>query len=615
VRGREALDPVTGGVESLRQCLPGGWCSSNLHLSPHAAAFDLWGFSEDDVWAVGGHLRGAALHWEGARWRQVPVPTEEPLRAVWGIASDDVWAVGPKGVALRWDGSAWRSVALPTSEWLSGVSGTSSRDVWLVGPNVALHWDGSRFTEAPGWTPARSLTPFEGEWGLAHVWAISRTDVVAAGAFSCQRWDGRRWSVTACGVKEASDIWASGPDDIWVVGNHLSSSGFNSITHRAHWDGQKWTSETFWDYQPGYTEPFESVFGFAKDDVWMNGTWHYDGHTWSRVCRGTSQRRLWGLDAQRLFGSAAGELARFDGTGWTALAQTWKSPALFGPSLSGGAWAVLQDGVVLERDAERWKGQRPGADSARYARSFRTAFGSGPEDVWATNGAGLFHWDGAVWTHMPVSRYPGAGWSISPTDAFLAGADGGMREDLGKLWRWDGRTWNPVAIDLRGAELRSFWGSGPQDVWAVGTRLVGHSGYEGVAWHWDGTTWTEVHSQPGQQLQRVFGTGRGDVWAIDFRYGPTTAAYVLRWNGHTFERVAEFHGTYYETHLAGTGPDDLWLTTGMTDDFRTRLHHFDGRTWTEREPLPGRIHRLWATPGGSTFAAEESGVIYERRRQ
>jgi len=276
----------------------------------------------------------------------------------------------------------------------------------------------------------------------------------------------------------------------------------------------------------------------------------------------------------------------------------------------------MNTGAVLTHDGRRWTGKHPGPGSAQQAHFFTTAFGTGPDDVWGTNGAGVFHWDGATWTSVPLALDLNRGWSLSPTDAFVESG----YSNPGKLWRWDGRAWNPVAIDLRGARMRDFWGSGPDDVWAVGWRdLEDASGGEGVAWHWDGSTWTEVYRQPGQFLNRVFGTGRGDVWAIDFRPGDSTTAYAttayaLRWNGHTFERSGEFHDTHSLEHIAGTGPEDVWVAAGMTADFRTRMYHFDGRTWTEREPLPARIHRLWATPGGATFAAEGSAVLYESRR-
>jgi len=62
--------------------------------------------SANDVWAVGGYLRGATnktliLHWNGTSWVQVPSPslgTNDGLFGVDTTSPGNVWAVG--GYAL-----------------------------------------------------------------------------------------------------------------------------------------------------------------------------------------------------------------------------------------------------------------------------------------------------------------------------------------------------------------------------------------------------------------------------------------------------------------------------------------------------------------------------------
>jgi hypothetical protein len=124
-----------------------------------------------------------------------------------------------------------------------------------------------------------------------------------------------------------------------------------------------------------------------------------------------------------------------------------------------------------------------------------------------------------------------------------------------------------------------------------------------------------VYAEPGHYLKRVFGTSRSNVWALEFDNGDSTTAWALRWNGSTFVRTGEFQNTEYLEHLAGTGPDDMWVAAGTASaGLRTRMYHFNGQHWTEQEPLPGRIRAMGAIPGKVTFSTTEDGALYESRR-
>ncbi|MDY7232470.1 WD40/YVTN/BNR-like repeat-containing protein [Hyalangium rubrum] len=617
VRGGKALEPVGGGIQGLRQCQGNGWCANNSYMG--ARLEDLWGFSEDDVWAVGSMVRGVALHWNGTAWTQVALPSPSALRGVWGASPRDVWAVGAQGTVLRWNGTEWRRIPAPTSEHLTAVSGTSANDVWLVGLGVALHWDGVALRETPGWTPVQIDPNEESPPSRMSVWALSATDVVAAGGRVCQRWNGETWSTTECGLRRATDVWASGPDDIWVVGEYFQ--GFDSYSERAHWDGQQWTTESFSSFHNLDFERFRSLWGSARDDVWLNGTWHFDGRKWNRICRGTDLGALWGTSSGRLFGVKEGQgLTSFDGQGWTFQAGTHFLHPSFGRADSGSGWGIGSSGALIQYEGQRWS-RRPGPDGSSESHTFYAPFGTSPDDAWAiSNSRALFRWNGQQW----VASGPGSnigihmGWALSPTDAFVVG--GGSHR--WSMWRWNGQTWNPMDINLGQDELLELWGSGPDDVWAVGwrappggTSCAGCADSIGVIWHWDGQQWTRVYEQAGHYFKRVFGTSRSNVWVLDFRNGSPTTAWALRWNGSTFERTGEFNDTSYVEHLAGTGPGDMWVAAGMTPDFRTRLYHFDGQRWSEQDPLPGRIRDMGAIPGQVTFATTEDGILYERRFQ
>lgn len=66
--------------------------------------------------------------------------------------------------------------------------------------------------------------------------------------------------------------------------------------------------------------------------------------------------------------------------------------------------------------------------------------------------------------------------------------------------------WCPVAIPSSPVSLNGIWGSGPSDVWIVGS--------PDVTFHWDGASLTTGKIGTRQTLFGVWGSGPGDVWAF-----------------------------------------------------------------------------------------------------
>ena len=172
----------------------------------------VFGFSDDDVWAVGEH--GAVLFYDGVLWRYAVSATSGTLYGVWGTSDQEMWAVGQGGVVmhrgplawdleatglpdegdlykvwgadgvvyavgergniLRRDASGWTRMTSGTTETLRTVVGRAANDVWAVGGQqgpVALHFDGQSWTEMGPMFGA----PLVGVTLDASVWATSAT--------------------------------------------------------------------------------------------------------------------------------------------------------------------------------------------------------------------------------------------------------------------------------------------------------------------------------------------------------------------------------------------------------------------------------------------------------
>ncbi|WP_026412298.1 hypothetical protein [Actinomadura oligospora] len=137
-----------------------------------------------DAWMTGGTYdsrteveRGFVQHWDGKRWRNVPLPELGDSFSLKGIDArgpDDAWAVGtdltendtrPESlILLHWDGRVWKRVPAPaTGDWVNRVTRVrmvSGNDVWISGMvrrgipieevrrPLLLHWDGQAWTTA-----------------------------------------------------------------------------------------------------------------------------------------------------------------------------------------------------------------------------------------------------------------------------------------------------------------------------------------------------------------------------------------------------------------------------------------------------------------------------------
>jgi hypothetical protein len=90
----------------------------------------IWSSSPDNVWAVGED--GIALHFDGAAWQPVTLPTFNILNAIWGSGPDDIWAAGEDGAMIHYDGGSWSRAEMRSFERLTDVRGSSADDVWAL---------------------------------------------------------------------------------------------------------------------------------------------------------------------------------------------------------------------------------------------------------------------------------------------------------------------------------------------------------------------------------------------------------------------------------------------------------------------------------------------------
>jgi photosystem II stability/assembly factor-like uncharacterized protein len=109
-------------------------------------------------------------------------------------------------------------------------------------------------------------------------------------------------------------------------------------------------------------------------------------------------------------------------------------------------------------------------------------------------------WLGCGRTPIGVSEPKDAGQdgAASPKDASVP--------DVPGAWQW-------VAPPLSNNYLLGVWGTGGDDVWAVGARgTVLH--WNGTTYHWDGTTWSIVPVAAEGEFRDVWVGGTGEAWVV-----------------------------------------------------------------------------------------------------
>lgn len=295
----------------------GNTCDGQWHIAPavdvthQLGDFNSLGavaaVSANDVWAVGlfanfagnDYYKTLAEHYDGSRWRAVPMPKPaKPIAVLAGVsatASDDVWAVGYeqdlrsgyRTLIEHWDGKAW-SISLDGTQqgWLNSVVAIARDDVWAVGSTDYIgfglieHWDGKT------WTP----TYFSGSIFLRAVTAINSHDVWAVGQFShdgsgdytyATHFDGTGWShvptPSPLNKHNIDQNWlvsvtALTTDDVWAVGVVRDPDfGYLDRTLTEHWDGKKWSviSSPLLGHRVG--NDLWAAVALAPDNVWSVG--------------------------------------------------------------------------------------------------------------------------------------------------------------------------------------------------------------------------------------------------------------------------------------------------------------------------------------------------------
>lgn len=549
---------------------------------------------------------GSRFCWDNPRWGQ-------HINAVWGFSAQDLWAVGSSGLILRWNGATWRQPSVATTYDLKALWAAAPDDLWIAGDGGQIyHGDGVSWTKHfPGTT--KDLRALWGR-GPNEVWAAG-----AGGALLRYR-DGGWETIAGVGGADIHALWGSGGGDLWVGGD----------------DGlRRWDAAAGKLVNVPLSPPraITKLFGLAANDLWLGAAdgalLRGDGQTFVAMPAGESVgaiSALFALDATHAWAaSESGPPLRWDGASWqpqdapTAVRGEAVIRALWG-SAPSALWALGDLGVALRGDGLGWR-----ADAVFTGETLNAVAGTAPDDVWAVGyGGTLLHWNGARWraidshTQRPLSavhafnrcevwvagasgtllRVSGedsvqamdiggtedllALWGSSSSDVWAAGYDGALLHFTGGRWQRHDQT----KLDLKG-----IWGSGSNDVYFIGgdanQRLVlryrdgaftsqllpgsgalfgvgGNSGsdvwvsgHPASLYHSDGVRFwpVSVAVNPTTALVRIFGSDSDHRFVLG--RGPFEGVFLLQLSGETTVRIDLPQGALFGGYAFD--PDNIWL--------------------------------------------------------
>jgi len=199
---------------------------------------------------------------------------------------------------------------------------------------------------------------------------------------------------------------------------------------------------------------------------------------------------------------------------------------------------------------------------------FLDIWGIGTEFFAATSDDKMFHTTGLSWKPMagPFNGSVRGIWGSSVTDVFAVGGELGPQYGI---YHYDGVMWTLMtATPANPVDLYDVWGTGPNDVWAVGQGST--------VLHYDGATWTKQTTPitAGLDLRAVYAAGVNDVFVGGYYGGIGGALY--HYNGTW---VNQTPSGALVTQLYGRSGTDIYAI----DVGQNRLYHYNG-SWTQVTP-------------------------------
>jgi len=494
----------------------------------------------------------------------------------------------------------------------------------------------SAFGEQPGVEGTiHALVVFDDGRGAGPVLCVAG-EFTAAGGTTAQNiasWNGSTWSALGTGVDDVVNVLAvfdDGGGPALYAGGRFMEAGGVPASCVARWDGSSWSPLGLGLASlPGGSLPEAEVNALAVYDGDDGPSLYVGGYFWEAGH------------------SAAQHIARWNGTGWSAVGtgtnQQVEALAVYddgsGPLLVAGGSFTLAGGVAVERVAA-WDGASwsalGGGMSGRVSVLTVVAEGLGGGAPAGLYAGGTFdsadgnlvnsvaRWDGSIWTGLGT----GLSGAVQALAVFDDGSVGGPVVYAGgpftstadglpvsHVARWDGASWSGLAGGTAGDVLALAVfddGQGDGATLCVGGDFTTADGLcMSSIGAWTGSEWRSLGTGLSGEVRALvaFDDGDGPALIVGGEFlglgGAPPLNHIARWDGATWSSLGGMDGPVNALAVyddgQGAGPvlyaGGEFLTAGGVA--AKRIARWDGSTWSKLGAGLSDAHPLNDEPPGA----------------
>jgi hypothetical protein len=336
-------------------------------------------------------------------------------------------------------------------------------------------------------------------------------------------------------------VAALGPNDAWTVGVHLvGASAIVPLTE--HWNGTSWAVVENVVPPHTYVAELLGIDALSTNDVWAVGQFRRLAGPWRTLVEHWN-----GASWHRVLSPSPGHAENGSGLAGVSIVS---ATDIWAVGYVDPAGPIPNTTLMLHWNGRSWSTAK--TPNPEVNRLLLAVDMSGPTAGWSVGAtlqphtdrfkALVEHWNGRRWDQAPILS-PGAQTNVlrgvsvvGPGNVWAVGEKTGDSGEPHPLieHRFAGR-WRPIVVPGLGGigELDAISGSGPSDVWMVGTARR-----HAILVHWDGVRWSRFGG-PGATKNRLLGVtahSTSATFAVGTKLKYARLAVHERWNGRIWTR-------------------------------------------------------------------------------
>ncbi|MBF6613144.1 MAG: S-layer homology domain-containing protein [Chloroflexi bacterium] len=250
-------------------------------------------------------------------------------------------------------------------------------------------------------------------------------------------------------------------------------------------------------------------------------------------------------------------------------------------------WAVGDGGTLLHYNGTAWSPSSSISTTDTLVDVFMLSPTNGYIVGWNNNAGGdVFHYNGITWrlefnSTVTLNRVDATG----PNDVWVSG--------LARIYHWNGAQWTLSYTQSSGENIFAIQMVSTTEGWATGAL--------GLTLHYLNGTWSAYTPRPvSNTLYDLFFRLPDDGWSIGF----TSTTYIVRYDGAQWTRA--YTSTYPLDRIFILSPTDGWATGSVP----STITHYDGTGFTPVDnPTNQSLHGIYMLSASDGWIVGDAGTM------